>query len=532
MSRPYNLSIILPILADHSMKHEQELERSRSLIVRQAAFRNVGDLQKHLEHVLYHPNTKSFSKTNNCDFFFNKELRTYIVINPNKDSSGKIYGGTTFRSIVGDGAERAYNKRFDEETERLGKPPFEHQKDGILALHPDIAREHLDQQKQAAQNNNVAEKTANLQNHQQKNQDKVDLAHKTSETAASKDQENPPASQQQKAAQEKNVPQPSEIKKTETADLAAGKSETTNQTKQPAPHQPATNQLAAQKNQSDKTIAASGGKEAKTSSPQQNASEGQGKGNDNQISKPETANQAKQQELGKGQVGGEKQTTPSVNQATQPASEAKTSSTGATPKPDQQAALQQPSNEAKTNQAAVSPNQSTQTSGRSEALQKIYDRQPQNQSERVASNQAATEQKTVPENQQNQQSALVGNKDQAAVKDQPNQQNQQVNQQKTDGTVSKENTQQLTQSERTAPNQPTAEQKTVPENQQNQQTALVGNKDQSTQQPQSAKAEEGKAEKQDQSGQSQALQNMYQRQEQQAQAMEAPQQQSSAPETG
>lgn len=493
MTRLYNLSDILPTLADHAIKHQNEFANSSLSTVKQAAFQNVGDSQKHLQQVLYHPNTKSFTGADNRDFFFNKELKTFIVINPNKDSQGKIYGGTTVRSITGNGPERTYNKAFDEESRRLGKPPIEHQKDGILALQPDIAREHLDQQKQSPEAKVAADKIAG-QNDQQKNQDKGVSAHKTPEVATHQGQDKSNSSQQQNAAQGKNIPPQSETKNPETQKSAAGKPETVNQTKRPDQHQPATDQLAAQKTQQDKMVAASGGGEAKTSaSSQQNTAEGQGKATQPQVvSKPETVNQSKPQELGKGQIAGEKATT-------HPASEAKNSPTGEPTKPDQQVTPQQPSSEAKTNQAAVSQSQSPQSAGRSEALQKIYDRQQPNQSERMASTQSAAEQKTGPENQQNQQSARVGNKDQAAVKDQSSQPDQQVTQQKTDAASPKENTQQLSPA----------------------------------QQPQSVKAEEGKAEKQEQSGQSQALQDMYQRQEQQqAQATEAPQQQSSAPEMG
>jgi len=491
MTRLYNLSDILPTLADHAIKHQNEFANSSLSTVKQAAFQNVGDSQKHLQQVLYHPNTKSFTGADNRDFFFNKELKTFIVINPNKDSQGKIYGGTTVRSITGNGPERTYNKAFDEESRRLGKPPIEHQKDGILALQPDIAREHLDQQKQSPEAKVAADKIAG-ENDQQKGQDKAVSAHKTPEASVNKGQEKSPDSQQQRPAQGKNVPQQAEIKKTETQKPAAGKPESAEQPKQPAQHKPITDQSAAQKSQQDKMVAASGGGEAKTSaSSQQNTAEGQGKATQPQVvSKPETVNQSKPQELGKGQIAGEK--------ATHQPSEAKNSPTGEPSKPDQQVALQ-PSSEAKTNQAAVSQNQATQPAGRSEALQKIYDRQQPNQSERTASTQSAAEQKTGPENQQDQQSARVGNKDQAAVKDQFSQPDQQVTQQKTDAASPKENTQQLSPA----------------------------------QQPQSVKAEEGKAEKQEQSGQSQALQDMYQRQEQQqAQATEAPQQQSSAPEMG
>ena len=142
MTKSYNLSEILPVLTDHGMRHERELAQSKSTIVQQSAFRHAGDLQRHLLQVLFHPDTKSFSGQNNRDFFYNQQLRTFIMINPNKNAEGKICGGTVFRSITSNRVEKYYliNSLKGEE-KRLGKPPIEHQKGGIVALRPEVARE-------------------------------------------------------------------------------------------------------------------------------------------------------------------------------------------------------------------------------------------------------------------------------------------------------------------------------------------------------------------------------------------------------
>ena len=142
MTKSYNLSEILPVLTDHGMRHERELAQSKSTIVQQSAFRHAGDLQRHLLQVLFHPDTKSFSGQNNRDFFYNQQLRTFIMINPNKNAEGKICGGTVFRSITSNRVEKYYliNSLKGEE-KRLGKPPIEHQKGGIMALRPEVARE-------------------------------------------------------------------------------------------------------------------------------------------------------------------------------------------------------------------------------------------------------------------------------------------------------------------------------------------------------------------------------------------------------
>lgn len=490
----YRLHDVLPSLVQHNMKHIDQFKDPT--LGKPILINNSQDMKGHIVQTLFHPGTKSFTGADNRDVFYNRSTNTIVIINSGKDKNGNMLGGTAFRP---ESKEAYFNFLHKEESRKLGREATLFQKDGILALQPDIAREHLDQQKQSPEAKVAADKIAG-QNDQQKNQDKAVSFHQTSEASAHKGQEKPPDSQQQRPAQGKNVPQQAETKNPETQKSAAGKPESAEQPKQPTSNKPAIDQSTTQKTQPDKTVAASGGGEAKTStSPRQNAAEEQGKTTQPQVSKPETANQSKQQESGKGQVGGEKQTTPSANRATHRTSEAKNSPTGEPTKPDQQVTPQQPSSEAKTNQSAVSQSQATQPAGRSEALQKIYDRQQPNQSERTVSTQSAAEQKTGPENQQNQQSARVGNKDQAAVKDQSSKPDQQVTQQKTDAASPKENTQQP------SPAQP----------------------------PQSAKAEEGKAEKQEQSGQSQALQDMYQRQEQQqAQATEAPQQQSSAPEMG
>ncbi|MBL0337633.1 MAG: hypothetical protein IPP67_00185 [Rhodospirillaceae bacterium] len=110
-----------------------------------------------------------------------------------------------------------------------------------------------------------------------------------------------------------------------------------------------------------------------------------------QVSKPETVNQLKQQEIRQRADCWRKATTPSANQATHQTSEAKNSPTGEPTKPDQQVTPQQPSSEAKTNQAAVSQSQSPQSAGRSEALQKSM----------TASNQTSRNERHQPSQQRN-----------------------------------------------------------------------------------------------------------------------------------
>ncbi|MBL0337634.1 MAG: hypothetical protein IPP67_00190 [Rhodospirillaceae bacterium] len=74
-----------------------------------------------------------------------------------------------------------------------------------MALRPDIAREHLDQQKQSPEAKVAADKIAG-ENDQQKGQDKGVSAHKTPEASVNKGQEKPPDSQQQRPAQGKMFP--------------------------------------------------------------------------------------------------------------------------------------------------------------------------------------------------------------------------------------------------------------------------------------------------------------------------------------
>ena len=141
MPKPYTLSEILPALVKHGMKHEQEMRQSNSEVIRQRAFLQVEEARKHIEKVLFHPNTRSFSGKNNQDFFYNSEHKTFVVINPNKDPDGKIYGGTFFRGINDDRSERTYLRNIKLEAQRLGKKPVEHEKNGIVALQPEISKE-------------------------------------------------------------------------------------------------------------------------------------------------------------------------------------------------------------------------------------------------------------------------------------------------------------------------------------------------------------------------------------------------------
>jgi len=95
-------------------------------------------MKKHVIETLYHSETKSFGAQNSRDFFYNPHTNTLIVMSFSKDEKGNIHGGTVFRPSKG---EQRFNKLHEIESGRDQQDLLIHQKNGIAALRPEIAKE-------------------------------------------------------------------------------------------------------------------------------------------------------------------------------------------------------------------------------------------------------------------------------------------------------------------------------------------------------------------------------------------------------
>jgi len=95
-------------------------------------------MKKHVIETLYYSETKSFGAQNSRDFFYNPHTNTLIVMNFSKDEKGNIHGGTVFRPSKG---EQRFNKLHEIESGRDQQDLFIHQKNGIVALRPEMAKE-------------------------------------------------------------------------------------------------------------------------------------------------------------------------------------------------------------------------------------------------------------------------------------------------------------------------------------------------------------------------------------------------------
>jgi hypothetical protein len=132
----YKLTDILQPLSEHSMKHASEF--SQPSLGKPININNIQDMSRHILRTLFDAETKSFSGHNNRDCFYNAKTNTLVIINPTKDGNGKLYGGTVFRPAKG---EQRFNKLHEIESGRDQQDLLIHQKNGIVALKPEIAKE-------------------------------------------------------------------------------------------------------------------------------------------------------------------------------------------------------------------------------------------------------------------------------------------------------------------------------------------------------------------------------------------------------
>jgi len=132
----YKLTDILQPLSEHSMKHA--LEFSQPSLGKPININNIQDMSRHILRTLFDAETKSFSGHNNRDCFYNAKTNTLVIINPTKDANGKLYGGTVFRP---QDKELYFQKLHVDEGDRLNREPKIHQKNGIVALQPEISKE-------------------------------------------------------------------------------------------------------------------------------------------------------------------------------------------------------------------------------------------------------------------------------------------------------------------------------------------------------------------------------------------------------
>jgi len=132
----YKLTDILQPLSEHSMKHASEF--SQPSLGKPININNIQDMSRHILRTLFDAETKSFSGHNNRDCFYNAKTNTLVIINPTKDANGKLYGGTVFRPAKG---EQRFNKLHEIESGRDQQDLLIHQKNGIVALKPEMAKQ-------------------------------------------------------------------------------------------------------------------------------------------------------------------------------------------------------------------------------------------------------------------------------------------------------------------------------------------------------------------------------------------------------
>lgn len=140
---PYKIEIVLPAIAAHAIGHQ--IEFADPSLGEPVSVKNQQEMQKHVLKTLFDSETKSFAGQDGRDFFYNQNTNTLVVINPAKDKNGHIYGGTTYRPEL---KEQHFKQLLDLEKKQyslnkkgFNHEPILHEKNGIVALRPEVAKE-------------------------------------------------------------------------------------------------------------------------------------------------------------------------------------------------------------------------------------------------------------------------------------------------------------------------------------------------------------------------------------------------------
>lgn len=134
--QPYVLKDVQPPLALHAMKHIGEFKNPS--LGKVLNIHTSTDLENHVLKTLFHQETKCFAGKDNRDIFYNSSTNTLIIINPQKSQNGQIYGGTIFRPRD---KEKYFLYLLKKEQEVVNSKIILHEKNGIIALRPEIAKE-------------------------------------------------------------------------------------------------------------------------------------------------------------------------------------------------------------------------------------------------------------------------------------------------------------------------------------------------------------------------------------------------------
>ncbi len=118
------------------MKHASEF--SQPSLGKPININNIQDMSRHILRTLFDVETKSFSGHNNRDCFYNAKTNTVVIINSAADRNNKAFGGTCFRPREKD---EYFKELYKRESRSLNQKPVEHEKNGIVALQPEIAKE-------------------------------------------------------------------------------------------------------------------------------------------------------------------------------------------------------------------------------------------------------------------------------------------------------------------------------------------------------------------------------------------------------
>ncbi len=136
LSSDYNIDTILTRIANHATKHLEEFRNP--VLGKTLPIFHTEDLRHHLLKTLFDKETKSFAGKDNRDFFYNQTTNTLVVINAAKDKNGNIWGGTVYRP---DEAIKDFHYLYEQESRALNFKPILHEKNGIVALKPEMAKQ-------------------------------------------------------------------------------------------------------------------------------------------------------------------------------------------------------------------------------------------------------------------------------------------------------------------------------------------------------------------------------------------------------
>lgn len=143
MNRPaYNLEELSRLIAEHAYQRkvveDKRFSPEKTKYGPDPKIKTKQDFANHIEKTVTDKNTKCFKTISGRDIYYNKDTNTLVVVNPNRDEKGRMFGGSAWR-----------DKKHEKEYERLKsievdfreknniREPIQEKTGGIRALYPD-----------------------------------------------------------------------------------------------------------------------------------------------------------------------------------------------------------------------------------------------------------------------------------------------------------------------------------------------------------------------------------------------------------